>query len=153
LVIETAVDFEDKCLKQLKAFKFAERRIGSQFQDDQVRSQYLKNIDHILDKKLILLTKSNDNWELPKIEWTPGDHSLRNVLTIFEHTYRPTFKLYDNFLFFIKSAERLVSSLNKYLNVQFLGNAPVGVYKSQTTDKFVDKVSSKPLNIQLSKLM
>ena len=41
-----------------------------------------QSIDHIMDKKLILLVNdpnSGSSWELPKIEWKENAESLRDV--------------------------------------------------------------------------
>lgn len=132
LAIETAIDFEDKAQKELEMFKFGQRITASAASQEleemsmdykasdkggKKKAAPLQNIERVLDKKLILLVHDakTSNWELPKIEWTPTtDPTLRHA------------------------AERAVSGLNDKLRVQFLGNAPVGIYKHRT-DNFLDK--------------
>ena len=85
--METAADYHEKNLKRLKEFKFGERKLGAnqpEFEPNSTNNKTnFQNIDHILDKKLILLVNDvntpNSNWELPKIEWTEEDVSLRSV--------------------------------------------------------------------------
>ena len=90
LVVETAVDYEDKCLKQLNTFKFADRKtnaaynLENQTNNNNIESNstgVLKNMDRILDKKLILLVYDQDKsiWQLPKLRWEPNEISLRYV--------------------------------------------------------------------------
>ena len=79
IVIETALDYEDKCLKQLQSFSFAERVKVNQNSD---QKKALRTLDRILDKKLILIVYDNEKsvWHLPKLEWNNTiDQSLRNV--------------------------------------------------------------------------
>lgn len=87
IVIETALDFEERCLKELKSIKFGERKL-SENTENQIKDyknnqtiSYLKNTDHILDKKLILLVNDKDSsdWRLPSLEWKETDSSLRIV--------------------------------------------------------------------------
>lgn len=88
LIIETAVDYEDKQLKQLKAFKFAERKLSTDFDkqnsDNANKKTLFQNVDYILDKKLILLVNEPNTctWQLPKVEWSVKDASLRQVFLI-----------------------------------------------------------------------
>jgi hypothetical protein len=90
IVIETAVDYEEKCLKDLKKMQFSERKLSCGF-DANVKEQskdklksLFQNIDYILDKKLILLVNDpvTSTWQLPYAEWTAADLSLRNVRLI-----------------------------------------------------------------------
>ena len=79
IVIETALDYEDKCLKQLQSFSFAELVKVNQNSD---QKKALRTLDRILDKKLILIVYDNEKsvWHLPKLEWNNTiDQSLRNV--------------------------------------------------------------------------
>lgn len=90
MIIETALDYEEKCLNQLKAIKFSERKlsddydkklIGMNQSTDKRNIAELQNVDYILDKKLILLVNEDNtsNWGLPKAEWSITDTSLRQV--------------------------------------------------------------------------
>ena len=86
VILETAADYHEKNLKKLKEFKFVERKLSAnqpEFDPNSNIKTNFQNIDHILDKKLILLVNDtntpNSNWELPKIEWTEEDVSLRRV--------------------------------------------------------------------------
>ncbi len=74
IVLETALDFEDKYKNQLKEFKFASRTASEKEQNN------YKSVDRIMDKKLILLikNKTNGEWEFPSVEWQEGE-SLREV--------------------------------------------------------------------------
>ena len=89
LMIETALDYEDKCLKELNSFKFAPRLLSADFpasspSDAPASLQRLKNTDHILDKKLILLIRdeATSSWTLPQLEWDPVNHPcLRTVIS------------------------------------------------------------------------
>lgn len=117
LVIETALDYEEKCLKELKKLQFSERNLASDFdlkksKSDANNSQ-LQNVDYILDKKLILLVNdpATSTWQLPFVEWTNKDASLKNT------------------------AERTISNLNENLAVDFMGKAPVGFYKINSDDQ------------------
>jgi large subunit ribosomal protein L46 len=111
LVVETAVDFEDKQLKSLKACQFAERKTSNEF-DKQAGTQnkklLLQNIDYILDKKLILLVSEPNSsvWRLPRVDFLLNETSLR------------------------QTAERAIKDLSDKLEVDFMGNAPVGVHKA-----------------------
>lgn len=84
LLIETALDFEEKCLKELNAIKLGERRLGADFDKlpkiDDTKTKF-RNFDYVLDKKLILLVYEPDTskWQLPKLEWSQNDLSLRMV--------------------------------------------------------------------------
>jgi hypothetical protein len=93
LLIETALDYEEKYLKKLNSIKLTERRLGADFDkqkaasssenskiSDETKAQ-LQNVDYILDKKLILLINepNTSSWQLPKIEWSLSDVSLRQV--------------------------------------------------------------------------
>lgn len=84
VVVETAIDFEDKAKKQLDMFKFADRNSSSDLEKSGTnRQSYLKNVEFLLDKKLILLVNEpgkSAHWRLPKLEWTLNDKSLRNVI-------------------------------------------------------------------------
>jgi hypothetical protein len=44
-----------------------------------------------------------------------------------------------------KTAERSVNSLNASLKVDFLGNAPVAVYKLKIDENTIEKVNSKEI--------
>lgn len=86
IVIETAVDYEDKCLKQLQSFSFAERKLSTDVDEKNIelkkRPNVLKTLDRVLDKKLILITYDPERslWQLPKLEWNNRiDESLRKV--------------------------------------------------------------------------
>jgi len=92
VVVETAVDYEDQCLKQLQSFNFAERKTSateSAETDLKKPTGVLKNLDRILDKKLVLLVYNQERsqWELPEMQWIQDDKSLRSVsgvnLTVF----------------------------------------------------------------------
>jgi hypothetical protein len=91
LVIETALDFEERCIKELKSVKFGERKLSSNKENpnndykNNENISYLKNADHILDKKLILLVNDKDSsdWRLPALEWNENDNSLRAVFLYF----------------------------------------------------------------------
>lgn len=76
LVVETAIDYEEKREKDLKNFKFMPRTVTESEKNN------LKNINRILDKKLILLARKkdtkDDEWEFPVTEWNNGE-SLREV--------------------------------------------------------------------------
>jgi len=128
LIVETAVDYEDKCLKQLNTFKFADRKTNDVYNlENQTNNNnnnnensptgVLKNMDRILDKKLILLIYDQEKsiWQLPKLRWEPDEISLRYT------------------------GERLISSLNDKLKVDFLGNAPCAVHKSKQDAKSGEK--------------
>jgi hypothetical protein len=81
IVIETAVDFEDKCMKQLQSFSFGERKTQSNSSAAKTPN-VLKTLDRILDKKLILIIFDSDKsvWKLPTLEWdSKMDESLRIV--------------------------------------------------------------------------
>jgi hypothetical protein len=89
IVIETALDYEEKSLKRLQSIKLTERRLSTNEQQEAERRSaatnkraVLQNVDHILDRKLILLVndKSSSDWQLPSIKLTPSDISLRNVI-------------------------------------------------------------------------
>ena len=87
IVIETAVDYEDKCLKQLQSFSFAERKLSTDVDEKNIelkkRPNVLKTLDRVLDKKLILITYDPERslWQLPKLEWNNKiDESLRKVI-------------------------------------------------------------------------
>ncbi|RNA09918.1 transcription initiation factor IIA subunit 2 [Brachionus plicatilis] len=120
LVIETAVDYEDKQLKQLESFQFAKRKTSRGFDKEIAETDnkklLLQNIDNILDKKLILLVSEPNSsvWQLPIVELNLEDASLR------------------------QTAERAVRGLNEKLEVDFMGNAPVGLYKFKK-DSLVEK--------------
>lgn len=120
LLIETALDFEEKCLKELNAIKLGERRLGSDFDKlpkiDDTKTKF-RNFDYVLDKKLILLVYEPDTskWQLPKLEWSQNDVSLR------------------------MTAEKAIRNLDDKLQVDFLGNAPFGVYKSKKDNSYLDK--------------
>ncbi|CAF0805276.1 unnamed protein product [Brachionus calyciflorus] len=120
LVIETAVDYEDKQLKQLKSFNFTKRNTSAEFDKENAQNPnkklLLQNIDYILDKKLILLVSEPNSsvWQLPKVDVSLNDVSLR------------------------QTAERAIRDLNEKLEVDFLGNAPVGVFKSKQ-DSLIEK--------------
>lgn len=85
LVIETAIDYEDKQIKQLKSFQFGKRKTSAQFDKECAEKEnkklLLQNIDYILDKKLILLVSEPNSsvWQLPKVELALNDSSLRQV--------------------------------------------------------------------------
>jgi hypothetical protein len=91
LVIETALDYEEKCLIELKKLQFAERKLSADFDriqkegNQQGNKENMKtlfqNVDYILDKKLILLINDpvTSTWQLPYAEWTGADSSLRQV--------------------------------------------------------------------------
>jgi hypothetical protein len=89
LLIETALDYEEKCLKQLNSIKFADRKLSIGYENklkgsneaNAVKNTELQNFDYVLDKKLILLVNepNTSNWRLPKIEWSSNDVSLRQV--------------------------------------------------------------------------
>lgn len=87
VLIETAVDFQEKNLAKLKSFQAGERKLSSaQGEIDLNNKANFKNIDHIMDKKLILLVNdpnSGASWELPKIEWKENVDSLRDVCCFF----------------------------------------------------------------------
>ncbi len=87
IVIETALDYEEKCLKELKKLKFSERKLSTDF-DGQLKGEskeklksLFQNVDYILDKKLVLLVNDpiTSTWQLPFAEWTAVDPSLRHV--------------------------------------------------------------------------
>lgn len=112
VVIETAVDYEDQCLKQLQSFTFAERHTSQKPGTGLKKPEgVLKNLDRILDKKLLLIVYDpvKSQWQLPELQWNKEDDSLR-------HT-----------------AQKSVNNLHKNdaLRVNFLGNAPAGVYKTK----------------------
>lgn len=87
LLVETAQDYEEKCLKELNALKLAERKSSAQFEKSLKTNPVSENVtkfrnfDYVLDKKLILLVNepNTSNWHLPQIEWTQNDISLRSV--------------------------------------------------------------------------
>ena len=84
IVVETAVDFQEKNLAKLKNFQPGERKLSSaQAEIDLNNKANFQSIDHIMDKKLILLVNDpnsgNASWELPKIEWKENFESLRDV--------------------------------------------------------------------------
>jgi len=83
ILIETAVDFQEKNLDKLKKFQAGERKMSSsQGEIDLNNKVNFQSIDHIMDKKLILLVNdpnSGSSWELPKIEWKENAESLRDV--------------------------------------------------------------------------
>ena len=93
LALETALDFEDKAQKELELFKFGKRMTSTATELDDAsdpkssekggkkKAAPLQNIERVLDKKMILLVHDSktSNWELPKIEWTVTDHTLRYV--------------------------------------------------------------------------
>lgn len=124
VVIETAQDYEDKCLKQLQSFTFADRKSSSKKTQETAHQQpsgVIKNIDRILDKKLLLIlyNEKEKEWQFPKVEWAPNmDNSLR------------------------QTAERSVHNLNEKsvgLTVDFLGNAPAGVFKAKVKEGIAEK--------------
>ena len=94
VVIETAVDFEEKSKKELAAFKFGQRNLSKDSPIETEGSDHIKkddfkkkrailqNVDRILDKKLIFLIHDpiKSTWELPKLQWSPKDQSLREVI-------------------------------------------------------------------------
>jgi len=119
VVIETAVDYEDQCLKQLRSFKFADRQTNNTAETLtglKKPTGVLNNIDRILDKKLILLVydAEKSKWALPEIKYTQTDPSLR-------HTAE-------------RSVYEKVNEQKDGLSVTFLGNAPAGIYKSKPVD-------------------
>ncbi len=82
VVIETALDFEDNRLKELRAFTFAERLVGVAEQTAVKKpTGVLKNLDKVLDKKLVLIiyNQEKSQWQLPETQWNPNDQSLRTV--------------------------------------------------------------------------
>lgn len=85
VVIETALDYEDQCMKQLQAFTFADRKTGKDGMGEQTAVKkpagVLKNLDKVLDKKLVLIVynQAKSQWQLPEMEWSQSDESLRNV--------------------------------------------------------------------------
>lgn len=85
IVIETALDYEDKCLKQLQSFNFAERKLSTSENNldlGRKNSGVSKTLDRVLDKKLILIVydTTKSSWHLPKLEWDQSiDDSLRKV--------------------------------------------------------------------------
>ncbi len=91
IIIETAVDFEDKCIKQLQSFSFAERKTVANSSAIKTPN-VLKTLDRILDKKLILIifdTKKSV-WKLPSLDWDPkSDESLRCVRFAFLELIKP----------------------------------------------------------------
>ncbi len=89
VVIETAVDYEDQCLKQLQSFNFAERKTSASESGEtnlKKPAGVLKNLDRILDKKLVLLVfnQERSQWELPEMQWVQDDKSLRSVSGLIE---------------------------------------------------------------------
>ena len=74
IVSESALDFEDRWEKEFKSFQFAER-----VTPDSEKKNY-KNINRIMDKKVILLVKNKqtNTWEFPIAEWK-NEKSLREV--------------------------------------------------------------------------
>lgn len=82
LLIETALDYEEKCLKELNAIKLGERKLSLNIgENSENASGKFRNFDYVLDKKLILLVNepNTSNWHLPQLEWTQNDTSLRTV--------------------------------------------------------------------------
>jgi hypothetical protein len=73
----------------MQSIKLAERRVSTNEQHEAERKAnkktVLQNVDHILDRKLILLVndKSSSEWQLPSIKLMPSDMSLRNVISLF----------------------------------------------------------------------
>lgn len=142
IVIETAVDYEDKCLKQLQSFSFAERKLSTDVDEKNIelkkRPNVLKTLDRVLDKKLILITYDPERslWQLPKLEWNNKiDESLRKViLSLFVNVLNV---LNQKLIFIFKkqTAERSVNELNVDLKVDFLGNAPAALYKLRLLDQ------------------
>lgn len=120
LVIETAMDYEDKCMKQLQAFTFADRKTSVGLEQTAVKKPagVLKNLDKVLDKKLLLIVYNpqKSQWQLPEMEWSQTDESLRNT------AQRSVNLLYDD-----------KQDLAGNFQVDFLGNAPAGVYKTKPT--------------------
>ena len=85
-MIETAADFVEKNTAKLRNFTTSERKLSAnQPEIDPTSGNRInfQNIDHILDKKLILLVNdpnvAGSSWELPKIEWKEDAASLREV--------------------------------------------------------------------------
>jgi len=125
MIVETALDFEDKGARELSAIQFAERKLAASCNSNRATDDGLKNVDHILDKKVVLLVhdKATDSWQLPNMEWTEEDSSLRST------------------------SERYLQGLNQHFpvkqqqfKVDFLGNAPAGVYKTKTDSTYLDKI-------------
>jgi hypothetical protein len=74
VIIESALDYEDKRKKEYQTFQLASRL------PSKTESMDMKSLNRWLDKKMILLTKNVDshNWEFPNVEWHEGE-SLRHV--------------------------------------------------------------------------
>lgn len=80
-MIETALDYEEKCLRALKKMQFAERKLHNGLEKQRDDSKSFNNVDYILDKKLVLLINDpiTSTWQLPYIEWAANDLTLRTV--------------------------------------------------------------------------
>lgn len=101
--LQTALEFEDACVEELKATEFAPKVTEADKNGD------LGTLDRALDRSLVLLVKQklgeDYRWILPQSPWVPGE------------TLRQT-------------CERVVEErCGSNLKVKFLGNAPCGFYK------------------------
>ncbi|XP_045129326.1 39S ribosomal protein L46, mitochondrial-like [Portunus trituberculatus] len=100
---QTAIEFEDSCLEELKSFESTHLdKVNHEVKD-------IKSINRALERSLILVVKQKvgaaEEWVFPHTPWQPGE------------TLRQT-------------CERLVQeTCGSDLKVKFLGNAPCGFYK------------------------
>ncbi|XP_071537447.1 large ribosomal subunit protein mL46-like [Panulirus ornatus] len=102
-VKQTAVEFEDACVEELKAFKASITDPGA----DDIKD--LRSLNRALERSLVLVVKqklgTNHEWVFPQTPWLPGE------------TLRQT-------------CERIVrEACGDNLKVKFLSNAPCGFYK------------------------
>ena len=145
------MDYEEKCLKELNAVKFADRKLSMKNTSSQPTpkisiesSKKLQNFDLVLDKKLIMLVNepNTSDWRLPKIEWTKPDNSLRQVSCYCWlcqiNIYTKSIIISDYIYHCSKTAERVFENF-KGFNVDFLGNAPFGVHVVKKD--YIEKVS------------
>lgn len=100
---QTALEFEDICTEEFKAFTPAPITTEADEKND------LSSLNRALERSLILVVKqklgSDHQWVLPQAPWVPGE------------TLRQT-------------CERVVrETCGTSLKVKFLGNAPCGYYK------------------------
>lgn len=74
VVIETALDFEEKCDAEFKKFNFGQR------EPTEADKNNFKTLKRVLNRKLILIVKNPETkeWELPTHQWTQGE-PLRKV--------------------------------------------------------------------------
>ena len=89
VILETALDFEEKCEAEFKKIKFGQREPLEKDKDN------FKTLKRVLNRKLILLVKNPDTkeWHFPTAKWSKGE-SLRQVSEKKFQKYKQRLKFY-----------------------------------------------------------